>query len=77
MTDTALFTISAFVGDARTAGGERREWTCWLNGEYCSAVSAHTVLISSPLLWSSVSLKSVLNTFLTYCTLPHDYYDFD
>lgn len=36
-----LITISAFVGNAGTTRGERRERACWLNGEYCSATSAH------------------------------------
>lgn len=66
-------TMSAFAGNARTTRREGREWTCWLNGESCSAISAHTALITHPRLWSSVSLKSVLNTTsLTSCT----YYDF-
>lgn len=72
--ETVLIAISAFVGDARTIRRERRERACRLNGESYSAISAHTTLISSPLLWSSVSLKSVLNTpFQTYCTLLHGF----
>lgn len=68
----------AFVGNARTVRGERRERACWLNSEYCSVITAHITHISSSVLLSSVSLKSVLSTTsqMSYTSLC-DYHDFD
>lgn len=68
----------AFVGNARTVRGERRERACWLNSKYCSVITAHITHISSSVLLLSVSLKSVLSptshmSYTSFC----DYYDFD
>lgn len=38
----SCLTLSALTGNARHSRGKRREWTCWLNRKYCSAISAHS-----------------------------------
>lgn len=49
---------SAFVGNARTTRGERRERARRLNGEYCSAISVHHQCVQhyAPVSVSSLSL---------------------
>lgn len=56
-------TASALTGDARHSRGKRREWTCWLNCKYCSAISAHSSQHSAQVdCYRPVSVSSVFFT---------------
>lgn len=59
----SCLTASALTGNARHRGGKRREWTCWLNRKYCSAISAHSTQHSAQVdCYCPVSVSSMFFT---------------